>query len=251
MRNTSLTLLIPLSLIALLEWGCNSSTSSENPVPSRVQLVEKLPDTSIVELGIDAEVIDQIPPTNRNGILIQWHPVDDADLIAYDIYREEGDSIGTFTKIAESALAFGTIDTAYLDTAVQRQTQYFYYVIARDEIEQESDPSKKEWYTILAEPALISPTRDQAFNGLFEWEFSGLGAQHFIFRLERQLGDNVFPVFIKQFSIEGNVNTNQRWSLADLGISSLDSGTYRWRIDVVTLRDNREGAESNWETFEI
>ena len=254
MKNSSLKLCAVLSLTVLLGWGCENSTSNENPIPPRVTLVAKSPDTSIVELGIDAEPVDQnqFPLTNKNGIQIHWHPVSDDDLIAYDVFRRKGDTLGSFIKIGEAARTFGSIDTAYLDTTVERQSKFFYYVIARDEADQESDPSTKDWYTVLPEPSLVAPTGGQPFNGIFEWNFAGLGAQHFIFRMERRtVGDEYIPLFLKLYSIEGNVNTNQRWSLDDFGIGALTPGFYRWRVDVVTLRNDREGAESNWGIFVV
>ncbi|NIT61063.1 MAG: hypothetical protein GWN00_34130, partial [Aliifodinibius sp.] len=80
-----------------------------------------------METGIDAENSEN-PNLNQNGIFLHWHPVNDDDLEAYDIYRKALDSTGTFNPI-------GVIrdDTTFLDMQVSTDTIYYYYVIARDE----------------------------------------------------------------------------------------------------------------------
>lgn len=252
-----LSVLIPL--VALFSffviWGCKDSASNNTPPPPKVVLVEKSSDSSAVETGIDAEDPVNNPDPVKNGIIIQWHPVDHEKLKAYDVYRRDTDTTGGFQKIAAVDQSFNARDTVYLDQDVSLDTIYYYYIVARDEEGGEGEPSEKDHYTLYAKPTLDTPINGQLFNGTngsFQWTFfSGIPPQYFIFRLEKRGADlNYAPYFLKLHE-HTNFNNPQIWTLAEIGLTSLGQGTYRWRIDVRDFTDNRKGSESNWGQFEV
>lgn len=230
--------------------NCNKSESDNTPPPPKVVLVEKSSDSSAVETGIDAE--GGVDP-NKNGILVEWHPVDHKDLKSYDVYRRHSDTAGNFQRIAEVLQPFGSGDTVYLDLDVSLDTIYYYYIVARDE-KNEGEPSGMDHYTLQPKPALTSPINDQLFGGSFEWDFGGQATQYFIFRLEKRGVDNNFaPYFLKLHEVSAPTGGygHQAWNLSQIGLSVLDGGDYRWRIDVRDFLDNRIGSESDWETFRV
>lgn len=240
--------------ILALNISCKETASNNNPPPPRAILMEKSPDSAAVETGIDAEdPTDRLPDPNKNGILIEWHPVEHKNLRAYDVYRRATDTTGNFLKVGEVIQAFGAGDTVYLDLEVSLDTIYYYYVVARDEDGLEGEPSEIDHYTLVHKPALSSPVNGQPFDGTtgtFEWSFSGYGAQYFVFRLEKRGADITYlPYFLKLHELTNY--GQQAWNLMAIGLNTLGPGYYRWRIDVRILRDDRKGSESDWEEFRV
>ena len=238
-------------------FGCTEPNSVDNPPPAQVILVEKSSDSSAVERGIDAEQpLGVFPVPEQNAIYLEWYGLDEDDLAAYDIYRRDRDTTGNFQKIAEVPRRFGQTDTSYLDLSVNLDTVYYYYVIARDEDGQEGERSRIDFYRLLPRPkSLNAPVGNTLFQGFFEWDFDeDFVAQYFIFRLEKNNGSGeFFPYYLGLLDTEGRTQPNQRWSLEEVGLTALDPGQYRWRIDVRRFddRNNREGSESTWETFQV
>jgi hypothetical protein len=251
MKTFILTFFVALFIFI---FSCKETTTNTNPPPPRVVLVAKSPDSAVVETGIDAEdPIDRLPDPDKNGILIEWHPLDHKNLRAYDVYRRAIDTTGNFLKVGEVIQPFGARDTVFLDLEVSLDTIYYYYVVARDEDGLEGDPSEIDHYTLVHKPTLNSPINGQSFNGTtgtFVWSFSGYGAQYFIFRLEKKGVDNAYSlhaVILNEVTDYGQ----QVWNLTEIGLNTLDPGQYRWRIDVRILRDDRKGSESGWEEFQV
>lgn len=243
-------------LSILLFFGCKETTTDNSPPPPRVVLVEKSPDSSAVETGIDAEDPPNSSNPDKNGILIQWHPVNHNGLRAYDVYRRARDTGGNFQKIAEVIQPFGARDTVYIDTTAGLDTLYYYYVRARDENGKEGEPSEIDHYTLWPKPTLNAPTNGQVFtSGIFDWSFGDFVPQHFIFRLEWGIGNQYFPYYIGIYELIGNVEPRQTRTLAELlpeSLRPLPGGRqYRWRIDKHNINDNRIGSESSWEVFVV
>jgi len=146
--------------------------------------------------------------------------------VAYEIFRKEKDSTGTFLKIAEVRKEFERLDTTFIDTAIVINRLYYYYVQARDEIGQEGPPSEKVGYLIVPWPDLVTPIKQGTYVN----------------------------IFTKLITLIADYSPNQEWSaqkLAAYGLQlPLPTGRYRWRIDVIGTGDN-EGSESNWETFRV
>lgn len=237
----------------LLIFGCKETTTDNSPPPPRVVLVEKSPDSSPVETGIDAEDPPNIPDPDKNGILIQWYPVNHDGLRAYDVYRRPWDTSGNFQKIAEVIQPFGVRDTVYIDTTAGLDTLYYYYVRARDEDGREGEPSEIDHYTLMPKPSLNAPTNGQVFADIFDWSFEELVPQHFIFRLEWGVGNQYFPYYTGIYELIGSVQPRQTRSLAELvpdTLRPLPGGRqYRWRIDKCDINNNRTGSESSWGVF--
>jgi len=246
------TLYLPLSLIILVVLtSCQSSTESKNPVPEKVRIVEKSPEDAPDETGIDAETL----PPNIQTIYLEWYPVKDEDLVAYDIYRSVDDSVGNFAKYASVEKTLGVVDTFFYDKNVQPFKRYYYYIVARDEIGQEGERSSTIDYELLPPPEIVFPTgiANQTGEFTFQWNFSSADVppNQFVFRLQRKVGSTNINYFIKLFPLGTDYSPHQEWSFSQLGLSyPLPTGTYRWRIDVVGSKNN-QGAESAWQTFFI
>ncbi len=232
--------------------GCQNTTEGDNEPPPQVQLISKSPDSALVETGIDAQDPETGIDPSKNGIYLEWHPLQINDLRSYRVYRRAVDTTGNFSLIAEIAQSFGSTDTSFLDTNVELQIIYYYYVTAEDEDGLESDPSRLDHYTLLPKPNLVTPTGRQDFQGRFAWTFSpNYVPLNFIFRLDRVVGEEYLPLEVKLLETIGNNQPDQDWGVNQVGIAALTPGVYRWRIDVRTLRDDRLGAESEWGFFVV
>ncbi len=242
---------IPLVLLTLL-YACSNSTNGENPAPELVRWVTKSAEDDSVESGIDAIALSD----NRNGIYLEWHPVLDEDLLAYDIFRNAGDSTGSFPLLASVGKKFGVIDTFFVDTLqVVPGVRYYYYIIARDEAGQVSDRSEKIDYKLVPQPVLGFPVNVQ-INGdfFFEWDFNAQFVPNsFVFRFWKDFFGNNQNVLTKLFTAgtDYQLSTHQEWNLAKLGLQSpLSTGMYRWRIDALGAEVN-QGSESMEAAFSI
>ncbi len=233
-----------LSLLICLP-ACESTVSNSNPEPARVEMTAKSADSVLVETGIDAED----PVGTEDGILVDWQLLNEDDLSHYNVYRRQGDTTGTFLKIGEVSDRSG--ESTFLDSDVDVNQRYYYYVAGVDESDQEGERSVYEYYTLLDKPDLNIPINGQVFNDFFDWTLSNLGSQFFAFRLERRLsGEDYTPLYVILLEArEGNVQPNQRWTRDEIGIPELAPGDYRWRIDIRNLNDDRRGAESSWGFF--
>ncbi len=249
--------IIGVILINIGYFGCNTGVENQDLPPGKVQLVEKTPEDSSLEKGIDAiAIVGANNEVITNGIVLEWHPLPDDDIAAYEIFRKERDSTGTFFKIGEVRKRFERLDTVYIDTSIVTNRFYYYYVQARDEIDQEGPPSEKVGYLILPWPDLITPINNDVFQGVFQWSFDeNFVPSQFVFRLERQIGQGTYVnIFTKLITLIAEYSPNQEWSAEEFATYGLQlplpTGTYRWRIDVVGSGEN-EGAESNWATFRV
>ncbi len=238
-------------------YGCQTGVENQDLPPGKVQLVAKTAEDSTLEKGIDAiAIVGANNQVIQNAILIEWHPLPDDDLVAYEIYRKMGDSTGTFNKIAEVRKEFERLDTVFVDTEVSVSRYYFYYVRARDELGQQGPPSEKVGYMLLPWPDLESPINNDVFQGQFVWNFDeNFVPARFVFRLERQIGQSTYVnIFTKLITLIADYSPHQEWNLAKLetyGLQTpLPTGTYRWRIDVMGSGDY-QGAESNWAIFRV
>ena len=237
--------------------GCQSGVENQDLPPGQVQLVAKTPEDSSLEKGIDAiAIVGANNQVIRNGIILEWHPLPDDDIEAYEIYRKMNDSTGTFNKIAEVRKEFERLDTVFVDTTVAVSRYYYYYIRARDALGQQGPNSRKVGYMILPWPDLELPINNDVLQDRFVWNFDeNFVPGQFIFRLERQIGQGTYVnIFTKLITLIADYSPHQEWTLARLetyGLSiPLPTGTYRWRIDVVGS-GAFQGAESNWATFRV
>lgn len=247
MKNSTFKFMLILLSAILVIWSCKDSTSSENPAPGKVELISKSPETDAVERGIDAEfILGSQPP--RDGIVIQWHPVQDNDLVGYRVYRSASDSSTALSLIATvRTRSAGKIDTTFFDrdTNMVAYTRYYYRISAED-ADQEGLRSNSADYKLENVCTLRFPP---PFDSSFEWDWpSNQAPDSFIFRLSKQTVFGTYDsVLVKK---ESDYNSPANWSLSDLKIDSLSAGQYRWRIDIIGSEDNN-GSESDWSYFVV
>ncbi len=232
---------------ALIFWNCQNSTESDNPVPARVILVEKSAEDDSIETGIDAEFVRP----QQNGIILQWHPVGDNDLAAYDIYRSAVDSNSAFRKIGTVLKSLNNVDTFYVDKSPEifpgpgmPASRYYYYVVARDEEGGVGERSRVDNYKLEEICTLNAPNDQSMFEGNFDWDFPPIQPDVFIFRLMK---DGV-PIYVKRLQ---NDYSADPWSQSELGLDSLESGSYQWRIDIIGADPPNNGSESAWLGFTV
>lgn len=225
--------------------GCQSGSGSQEEPPPRVQLIPKGPEDAVEEKGIDA-----VPESD--AIYLEWFPVNDMDLVAYDIFRQANDSSGTFIKVGSVQRQFENevLPTSFIDSTVSLNVRYYYYVEARDEAGLSSEPSEKTSYMLVDKPSLQSPSGVMQ-DTLFVWDFSeNYVPLEFVFRLERKEGENFVPFHLYVGDLQFNLLAHQEWGMHRLQLFNLPPGFYRWRIDVLGSEPN-QGAESNWKTFVV
>ncbi len=232
--------------VSLIFVNCEDEVNKEPP-PARVVLVDKVPDTSAFEHGIDAAFDEN--RSDANSIFLEWHPNSERTLTGYSVYRSEFPdknflSVGTITK------EYDIIDTVFYDTSALLYQRYYYFVRAFDEFDQYSEPSDTVYYELIEHPILQDPNPSNDSNApVFRWEFRGTTPQFFIFRLlKKNIGGPYIPVYIKLLEISVEYGSLQEWPLSKLtSMNTLTSGMYIWRID--PYGGDFLGAESDWLDF--
>jgi hypothetical protein len=237
-------------LIFSLLINCANEEVNKEPPPARVLLVEKTPDTSAVENGIDAKYNPNQP--DYNSIFIEWHPNKEKTLLGYYVYRSESFD-KNYIAVGKITRDYGIIDTTYEDNNVSLHQRYYYFVKAFDEFDQFSEPSDTVNYRLVENPILSSP-QSPGYNGdnipLFVWDFKYIPGS-FIFRLIKIEGEILQPLITEEIWLDVEYRTHQEWSLAKISPNTtLPPGNYKWRIDVVGSEDFY-GAESDWLYFTV
>lgn len=245
------TILIILFFTISLLFRCANEDVNREPPPARVLLVERTPDTSAIEHGIDAEYNPN--QTDKNSIFIEWHPNQEKTLSGYYVYRSESFD-KNYVAVGKITRDYGIIDTTYEDNNVSLHQRYYYYVKAFDEFDQISEPSDTVNYKLVENPILSSP--NPGFDGnnspVFIWNFHvNYIPGSFIFRLLRKEGEVFRPLFTEEIWLDVEYNPYQEWSLGKISPNTtLPAGNYKWRIDAVGSEDFY-GAESNWLDFTV
>lgn len=248
-RFGSITILAILAGMIPVFWNCDDTTSSENPPPGQVILVQKSAEDDTVERGIDAKYIPSPPP--RNGIIIEWHPVEHDDLIGYVIRRSIENDSTAFAVIARVRKVIGKIDTFYVDGNASVGTRYYYRVAAEDE-ENEGPMSEAVNYKLEEMCTLNSPTPTTTqFDSTFRWQWPAIQPPMFIFRLFKEILPNTPYELIFIDTYDNDFFPNQEWSLERLGFQgALTPGRYQWRIDIIGNEIN-SGSESEQVNFQV
>jgi len=232
----------------LVFWNCADTTSSENPVPGQVILVQKSAEDDSVEKGVDAKHIPGSQPP-RDGIIIEWHPVEDNDLAGYVIRRSIVNDSTAFGVTSRVRRAAGKIDTFYVDDNVSAGTRYYYRVSAED-AENEGPLSEPANYFLEEMCTLNAPTPTAPFDGNFRWQWPAIQPSQFIFRLLKEIIPNTPFKLIFVQTFDNDFSPNQEWSLAELGIGALTPGRYQWRVDIIGNEPN-SGSESDQINFQV
>jgi len=243
-------IILLILLFTVLYQSCTNDVNKTEP-PARVLLVPKTAESDTLEKGIDA-VYDGANPL-VNDIILEWHPNTEKTLAGYSIYRSESIdknyvSVGKITK------NFNIIDTTFTDVSVSLDKRYFYFVKAFDELDQYGDPSDTVNYSVRESPVLLEPVGPIIIRApFFSWNFDQLFIpDNYVFRLLIRSGNGVYKNFYTQeTSIGDDYTPNQLKELNELTpYSSLEPGTYRWRIDPIGS-ELFQGAESDWMQFTV
>ena len=225
--------------------GCKDQ-SNQTPPPAKVRIVEKTPEDSTVEHGIDA-----VP--DIDAIFLEWHPNTEKNLAGYIVYRSKMEN-SQFVEVGRVTKRYEKIDTTFTDSLVALTKRYYYFIRAFDDLNQMSEPSDTVNYKLWVKPVLLAPVGvvQNPSSIVFTWEFNAsFVPSEFVFRLERLGGSGFVNFFTKLFNLSNDYTPHQEWDLAKLTIfTPLTTGTYRWRIDPIG-NENLCGAESNWMMFVV
>ncbi len=223
----------------------------EPPEPVRMVLRTADSDTAHWERGTDAY------PSATHDIQIMWysHP-GGKELKKFKIYRSEiPDGSRRYNKIAEINIVNDqNQDTVFIDTGLELQKPYYYYVITETQDGLSSDPSDTVWYSLIEKPQLLTPldgARITADSITFEWSFPGQEPNYYILRVEKYWDESYHPVVsIKkiQSKYEGHMQVvlSEKW-IGD----AVSSEIYQWRVDAIGSDPLHEGSESSWRRFSI
>jgi hypothetical protein len=185
-------------------------------------------DTLPVESGTDA-----VPECSC--ILLEWIRNEEEDLKEYEIFRSGHDTshFVSLTIVASS-------ESTYLDRNLEL-IRFYYYMVARDQLDNTSDPSSFVDYKLTAKAIPKAPARWETLYSdsiAFEWTWDGGLEGIFLTRLYSLGGDSTVWM--------GWTNAYERplrcYSPA------VPAGDYKWRVDYIAPGEN-EGSESNWTPF--
>ena len=185
-------------------------------------------DTLAVESGTDA-----VPECNC--ILLEWIANTEEDLKEYEIFRSSHDTLGfvSLTIVANS-------ESTYLNRDLQL-IRYYYYMVARDQLGNTSDPSSIVDYKLTGKPIPTTPSKWETLytdSATFEWTWDGGLDGVFLTRL---------------YSLDDDTTVWMGWTNAyERPLRShsppVPPGDYKWRVDYMAVGEN-EGSESNWTPF--
>ena len=233
--------------------SCGPTSPEEGKPPERVRMVLRSAnsDTAAVERGTDAYA------SSTNDIQIEWysHP-GGKELSKFNIYRsEEPDGSRKYGKIAEiKILNNQNQDTVFIDTDLQIQKKYYYYVTVENENGLTSEPSDTVWYALMDKPQLLKPLSSAHINAdsiTFEWNYPSLEPNFYILRAEKYWDESYHPLMSARI-VQSNYEGSMEFVLSEDWIKNASSSdNYRWRVDAVGGDPLHEGAESEWRLFTI
>ena len=239
--------------IFLFVLACSDPGSGELGTPEPVQMVQKMvgSDTLEFERGIDA-VADA-----QNKIQVMWHRHNDpTNLQSFYIYRsEEEDGTRRYFKIGEVVQEnTQDQDTIYIDSNLDLDQRYSYYVTAVNLEGTESEPSDTVWYKLMEKAQLNLPQDSEVIRAVplkFGWVFSGIEPDIYILRVEKYFDESFHPlVCLKevQSNYEGSIELeiDEDW-IRDA--SSFE--VFRWRVDCIGDDEVHIGSETSWRLFTI
>lgn len=217
--------LYPLLVVLVLTASCKEQIDTNPPeIPNLLPHTAET-DTLPVEVGTDA-----VPECEC--ILLEWIPNTEEDLKEYEIFRSTNPIFGF---ISLTIVPAG--ESTYFDGNVLL-TKYYYYIEARDQSGNTSDPSTKVDYELTAKAVPVSPAKwDTVFTDTvrFEWSWEGGLEGAFLVKLYSVNDDSAYWM-----GWTNAYDTLRAYS------PSLPVGDYRWRVDYigdVTFSENK-GSES-------
>ncbi|MBN1997405.1 hypothetical protein JW935_07630 [candidate division KSB1 bacterium] len=211
---------------------CQKGPNNPDPLPPAPDLIRTLPDTSIIEGGIDA-----IP--EYDAIRIEW--IDRPIYEKYALYRKAANE-DVFLLLHFSPAG----DSAFTDMInISLNTRYYYYLKGMDENGNWSAPSDTLNYLLIPKVNnLVYSTSDSSFY----WSRQEIPPRSFIVKLFTKADNRLVwrcqiePIYHQsvqyvKFNVDGTAK------------QQLQSGIwYIWRIDSVGPAQN-SGSESGWNSF--
>jgi len=209
-------------LICILLAGCGREEIAADTEPPEVVLITpRSNETDLIEQGIDA-----VP--DGDYIYLSWMPSAATDLAGYRLYRMAEDSVDQelIAELDPNTTYYEDRDSLLAPNSGTGLSQGFYYwVTAYDESGNESSLSEEAYYKLIAKPDLTDPIIQE--NSItFSWSYNQTQlASYFVVRLFEWAdgGWNPFWLYKHEEFFPLQVNYDP----------SLDSGIYRYQVDVV------------------
>ncbi|MCK4328683.1 hypothetical protein KAX02_02455 [candidate division WOR-3 bacterium] len=221
-RISQYSKLIFLLFLSLATFSCKR----EETPPESPYLIPHSPDTLWTDEGIGAVC-------GMFAISLEWESSDEERVDYYQVYRISNDTIIRETE-----------STSFIDSDVNIEELYTYWVYSVSFDDLISEPSNSESYKLLPLSTPIYPgdtTISPPFK--FKWNWEG-GYTRFIIKLWR----DTIPVFLADTSVYGGGPMYEYMSP-----DTLEPGVYRWRVDCTGFgaNANREGSRSSYKQFTI
>jgi hypothetical protein len=228
--------------------SCGLDVEDPTPPSPPVWIQKSLPE-EWPERGIDAH--------ESGGIYLEWEPNPEEDILAYLIYRAEGDdmndSIGPFELITRLELeSMGACE--YIDSHAPIGITLHYKLRAKDESENISSYSNSAQYYLLAQPGLQFMFPNSQSHQLYTtrqliWRYQySIEMEDYCITILSELGELV----LRQILVPSDYTSwNESWYIP-MEIMFESGALYRWRIDTgAHYLDGYEmaGSESPWATF--
>ncbi|MBN2280146.1 MAG: hypothetical protein JXQ65_06175 [Candidatus Marinimicrobia bacterium] len=249
---------IILVIIAILALNRCDWFEIEAGKPDTPQWVTKSQPEDSIETGIDAEPLE-------HRIFMEWHPVHNADLEGYKIFRAEiKDILDPDEKEVYSLLTKINIyhnpeyDSLYYDEDVTLHHLYRYFIRSYDYDGNMSEPSDTIEYILINKADLLYPVEGKVVSTTpeFRWRNTSI-TNEIVIRLEKYPVNNV--VWITRFNnpdyTEGVAEKKYNFD-GSAQVEELTPGQkYRWRVDCISSTNidatDLEGSESVWQYFTV
>jgi len=215
--------------------GCEQETVESPELPPAPELVASPPDTALDEQGFDA-----VPDGNAIQVCWRTRP----EYTGYALFRRAETEL-SFRKVAE----FGAADSCAVNSGVEINIRYYYYLKAKDESNNWSPPSDTLDYELIAKVfnlfsnLSVSPVE-------FRWHLSGITPDLYILKLF----DDETDERIWQCLVEPSYRTEEVVVFNNDGTAKVEEPAagrrYRWRVDCRGTRP-RSGSESAWARFSM
>jgi hypothetical protein len=245
----------PIIIILLtVFYACDTSTGNSSDPPEAPNLIKKdfYADTSQAEDGTDAV------PGIEDRVQIGWnsHP-EKKELSAFKIYRSEKND-GTYgydeiyTVSIENPL---NQDTVYIDSELEKEKTYYYFVKAVNKDGKKSANSDTAHYKLLTKADLLLPNDSAVITNLpvvFKWSYNGVNPDEYILRIEAYYGENYHPIQYVGVHQSNYSQSAMEVELEEEWMRNAPSNqTFRWRVDAIGTNRTHEGSESVWREFSI
>ena len=242
MRIPYYFILIFLLIFIMLQCSEQDSISEEKPPP--VSFMPGVPDTSVIERGIDA-----VP--DGHAIQLQWITSTDEFVIGYEIFRSQEKS-GSFQLIADGSVLHKQ-DSLFIDTidSTLINIRLYYCILSINDNDIRSDPSDTLSYMLIQKADNLFPQgsiSDQ--KPVFMWEDPNRPQKDaYVIRLLR--ADTEEIIWLAR--IQSNYSSDQQTAVFNedgtAGTDSLETGReFIWRVDILGSED-ASGSESQWYLF--